>query len=109
MSIKNTRKQVAKLVTEELRMANRSHAPFNSPMEGYAVIMEEVEELGENYDLVEKLLDKVWRAIRTNEIPALEIVEMENAALDAACEAIQVAAMCQKWQQMGIVADDENE
>lgn len=42
-----TTKQALKLVKDELKLAQSQHGPMNSPREGYAVILEEVDELWE--------------------------------------------------------------
>lgn len=61
-------------VDMELRRANAKFGPFNTAHEGYAVILEE--------------LDELWDDIKTN-----------NSVLSQRKEAIQVAAMAIKYIQ----------
>ena len=63
-----------KEVAQELKRARKAHGPINSMHEGYAVILEE--------------LDEFW-----------EIVRQKPAARDLAharAELVQIAAMCQR-------------
>lgn len=60
-------------VIEELRRAVSHHAPLNSPHEGYAVILEE--------------LDELWDEVKPN----------RGRTAAARCEAVQVAAMALRY------------
>lgn len=67
-------KEIAKAledIEDELDNASHAYGPFNSPHEGYAVILEE--------------LDEMWDDIKANRFP------------DSKKEAIQVAAMCIRY------------
>jgi hypothetical protein len=64
-------KEIFKLIYDELYRATRSYGPFNSTHEGYAVILEE--------------LDEMWDDIKANKF------------IQAKKEAIQVAAMCVRY------------
>jgi NTP pyrophosphatase (non-canonical NTP hydrolase) len=63
------------LVAQEYKAANEKFPGFNSPHEGYAVLLEEVEEL--------------WEEIKNNKSPM--------SAMRQKDEAIQVAAMAIKF------------
>lgn len=84
------------LAKGELMDANQHKPLFADDQHAYAVILEELEETKEEIAIVEETLDKVWRNVRTNTNPAPNLVMMREAAINAAVEAIQVAAMCQK-------------
>ena len=91
------------LVSTELKAANEKFPPFHSDHEGYAVILEEVEELSEEINTVIKYnLEIAWRAVKASKpaSAAENISNVEAAAIRAACEAIQVAAMCRKFKGM---------
>ena len=93
--------KVLELVEMELAAANEKHPPFASQHEGYAVILEEIEEAREPINALERHLGYAWNTIK-NDSNAKERIEMcKHFAVWAACELIQVAAMCQKFQALG--------
>jgi hypothetical protein len=94
-------KSVEKLAAEELERANKKFPLFHSTHEGYAVILEEVQETQYELKWVNEILDGMWEDIKNNfpdnEIyPYLEAIK--SHAIYLAAEAIQVAAMAQKFQ-----------
>ena len=88
------------LVDKELAEANERFPQFHSQHEGYAVILEEVDELGDEVDAIEGHMRDQWSNIRANEASLYAIKSIESRAVRAACEAIQVAAMCRKFLEM---------
>ena len=88
------------LVDKELAAANERFPQFHSQHEGYAVILEEVDELGDEVDAIEGHMRDQWSNIRANEASLYAIKSIESRAVRAACEAIQVAAMCRKFLEM---------
>lgn len=92
--------KIPALVAEELEAANNIHKPFHSAHEGYAVLLEEVEEAREELDDVESRLMDAWEAIKCdNPLKALsQIRNIEWTAIKLAAEAIQIAAMARKYQ-----------
>ena len=91
------------LVGEELEAANAIHPPFHRLHEGYAVLLEEVEETEGTLKSVKNYLEMVWHYIRWNEPEEAMQTEkyMEEMAIHLAAEAIQVAAMARKFQAIG--------
>ena len=83
----------------EKQDANRVFPLFHSMHEGYAVLLEEVEEARESLNLAEGSLSMLWAHIRDNNAArALEFAgRVREHALDLAVEAVQVAAMAQKF------------
>ena len=91
---------VRNLVEIELAAANERFPQFHSAHEGWAVILEELEETKEQLEAVERFLSYAWNRIK-NDVTARE--QIDTVALfaeNAACEAIQVAAMCKKFLEM---------
>lgn len=90
------------IVVEELARANEKFPQFHSSHEGYAVIREEAEETGEAYQNMESHMTRMWILLRTNwDEEALEcVLAVRDRAMDVAAEAIQVAAMCDKYMNM---------
>ena len=92
---KRLMKSVNELVSQELKMANTNFPPFNSRHEGYAVLLEEVEEAEWDMEAVRSATDSLWHAIK-RDMP-IPVAGVKNYAVRLACEAIQVAAMCDKF------------
>lgn len=92
-------KAVESMVDEELQSSMEKL--FNSTHEGYAVILKEVDELKdeiEGKDRINESIEWLWRCVKNNsKYTKNSIKQIENAAINAACEAIQVAAMCKKF------------
>ena len=92
--------QVRQLVEVELAAANERFPQFHSTHEGYAVILEEMEETKDQLAASERFLSYAWDRVK-NDTKAREQVDyVKLFAINAACEAIQVAAMCQKFLGM---------
>lgn len=111
MSYKNTMENVAQLVLDEYEMAKKDHGKkFSSMHEGYAILLEEVEEAKEQMDSVmcDAHLGYMWESVKHDDIDAAadaaHIIRTRAACL--ACEAIQVAAMATKFL-VSFVGEDE--
>lgn len=91
---------VRALVDKELAAANERFPQFHSAHEGYAVILEEVEECGDELSAIYEEQKRTWDAIRGNGDPRDYVFLMMVYAQNLACEAIQVAAMCRKFMEM---------
>ena len=91
------------LVEEELEAANSMHTVFHSMHEGYAVLLEEVEEAHAEQLEAEFQLLQLWKAIKTDNARAAQnwARDVERSAIRLAAEAIQVAAMARKFQAIG--------
>ena len=74
------------------------YGPIHSLHEGYAVLLEELEEA--EYEIIDakNLIKSVWLDIKSNETETskIEFATILATALDAACESIQVAAVCKR-------------
>ncbi len=88
------------LVDKELAAANERFPQFHSAHEGYAVIQEEVDELKEATDKVIGRMVSLWSRVKYGNDPERLLQMISEDAVNAACEAIQVAAMCKKFLEM---------
>lgn len=91
---------VRALVDKELAAANERFPQFHSAHEGYAVIKEEVDELKEATDKVIGRMVYLWSRVKYGNDPERLLQMISEDAINAACEAIQVAAMCKKFLEM---------
>lgn len=114
--IKQLRNGIKQLVADELERARKDNGGgFNSQHEAIAVTWEEVEEGREELErlaecltdanrarcLIEGEISRIWyNDIRAN-LKANNVLlrHVEEVAIDAAAEYIQVAAMARKWRE----------
>ena len=91
--------EVENLVQKELESANQRFPMFRSDHEGAAVIFEEIEEAESEMRGVNRHFASTWYSVKNNErIKAYSYInKLKNSAVNLACEAIQVAAMAQKF------------
>ena len=91
--------EVKNLVQKELESANQKFPVFHSDYEGAAVIFEEIEETESEMRAVNRHFVSTWYLVKQNErIKAYSYInKLKNSAVNLACEAIQVAAMAQKF------------
>ena len=93
------KQDVEKLVQKELKSANQRFPMFRSDHEGAAVIFEEIEEVESELSGVSRMFAGAWYSIKHDECikSCSYISKLKNRAANLACEAIQVAAMAQKF------------
>ena len=90
-------KDVTKLVNEELERTMKNYPLFNSKHEGYAVIKEEIDEASDELQNININLEIMWNVIKNNKNTNNFIYRLKDHAGLLAAEAIQVAAMAQKY------------
>lgn len=97
--MKELLKSVEALTVEELARSYEKFPKFNSPHEGYAVIKEEIEEHSDDESEMGYICDKLWESVKHNNLnmQKIHIQVLKDCAIHAAAEAIQVAAMTQKY------------
>ena len=98
--MKKLKAEVEKAVAFELSEANKNYPLFASRHEGLAVIEEELWETHVAFTKVKSQFDIFRYDVFTDEYEALteDVQELKERAINVACEAIQVAAMCDKWR-----------
>ena len=87
------------LVSDELDRASKLHgATFASAHEGFGVIAEEVQEVGDELEIAEGYLSTMLVFIREGDSQRIADVAdcLRDRAVNAAAELVQVAAMCEK-------------
>lgn len=91
---------VEKLAAEEMNRANLVHPLFHSRHEGVAVIEEEVEECKEDMKAILSTHRWAKTCVYDDAVSGADetIKKLQHHALELAAEAIQVAAMCKKWE-----------
>ena len=93
----SVKSDVEKLVQKELESANQRFPMFRSDHEGYAVIKEEIEESEQALENTKVYLKLLWIGVKGNLVHERNIQYLKRYAKELACEAIQVAAMAQKF------------
>ena len=92
---------IAKLTGKELASANAQFPPFASEHEAWAVLHEEIDECREVFEVLTRQDGLLWDCVKGNRGYADGLVkEMREAAEMLACEAVQVAAMAQKYRDL---------
>lgn len=96
------KEHVVGLVSMELQHAKENHEDFHSLHEGYAVLLEEVEECRDELQAVLLHTSALWDAVKEDDgdTALRELGCIEDAAIRMASEAIQVAAMAQKAKEL---------
>lgn len=88
--------QVKELVEAELLAANVKFPQFHSVHEGFSVIHEEFDELMREVQVMSDGVADMWEKVKKDQLNPTCAVINYNTAVNAACEAIQLAAMCRK-------------
>lgn len=88
--------EVKKMVDCELESANAKFPQFRSTHEGFSVIHEEFDELMEEIQVMSDGVADMWEKTKKDQLNPTCVVINYNTAVNAACEAIQLAAMCRK-------------
>lgn len=91
--------KVTQLVADELEESNKNHPPkFYSTHEGYGVIAEELSEARDEEEWVDLYFRELLGCLKLDDVGITSecALNLKKAAVDCACELIQVAAMCDK-------------
>lgn len=90
------------LIEDELNTAMRKCGKFNSVHEGYAVLLEEVEEMEEELKIIKDYMITIWIHIKANGNAVItnNLEVIEESAHRVIEESIQVSAMVKKFQML---------
>ena len=95
------RENVQNAVLAELANAVKNYGEvYNSQHEGYAVLLEEVEEAADDLTYIKNNLAVLWQSIKTNDLKDTTLLtDIEGTAQMLALEAVQIAAVCTKFKE----------
>ena len=95
------RLHINKAVMTETQNAKENYGDhYNSPHEGYAVLLEEVEEAADDLTYIKNNLGVLWQSIKTNDLKDTTLLtDIEGTAQMLALEAVQIAAVCTKFKE----------
>lgn len=100
MIVEEATKSIEQAICHELRNIVKKYGPtYASEHEGYAVLLEEVEEACEAANYMQDALKRLWTSIRQNEFSNFELSQIYNYAIGLAEEAVQVAAVCERFME----------
>lgn len=94
--------KIEELVKFELHRADNKHgALLHSAHEAYAVLKEEIEELGESVEITESNMKFLWGFVKEDkpELFKIPLNRIRAEAFNAVLEAIQVVAMVDKFER----------
>ena len=94
------RLHINKAVMTETENAKKNYGdPYNSQHEGYAVLLEEVEEAADDLNYIKNNVGVLWQSIKTNDLKDTSLLtDIEGTAQLLALEAVQIAAVCTKFK-----------
>ena len=95
------RKDVECAVIAELNNATSAYGKmYNSLHEGYAVLLEEVEEAQDNLKYIQNNLAVLWQNIKNNECDDTSLLTViSGTAQMLALESVQISAVCEKFKR----------
>lgn len=93
-------------MNEYKRASEEKGKTFVDGHQAYAVVKEELDEAVASVSEACDWMDKIWDCVKHDLNPAPAYKSMRDAALEAAAECIQVAAMCDKaLRSEGVVGE----
>lgn len=93
-----TRDAVKELVAQEYAAAEAAYPPVHSLHEGYAILLEEIEETEDALGRAKNRLCRLWTAAKDDDLMRARTFtkSAQNFAEQTACEALQSAAVCRR-------------
>lgn len=94
--------KLEELIIEEVVDSTKKYGEFNSTHEGYAVLLEELDELSVEYNSMIYWKERLWESIKTNDPEHVveAIINLKILSIRLLQEGIQVAAMSNKFFQL---------
>lgn len=101
--------EMARLCEGELQRANKRFPMFASDHEGAAVVLEEIEEVKEALCGIEAYYAELWDSVKENRDIEARVCAggLKKEAKNVAAEAVQVAAMAQKFIDSQDIRDEK--
>ena len=91
---------IEQAVCYELRnIVKKYGSTYNSEHEGYAVLLEEVQEACEDAEFMQDALKRLWTSIRQDELSNFELSQVRGFARALIEEAVQVTAVCERFME----------
>lgn len=95
--MKELQDRIQQLVKEELDRVNEKFPPFRSNHEAYAVLLEETEEAEHDFQMIQWNMNELWMKVKSDEVTPRVANDIKKYAINLAAEAIQIAAMAEKF------------
>lgn len=89
--------EIQALFDKELAKANEHNSQFHSAHEGYAVLLEEVEEVKKEMDDLDFYTGCIWDSVKNGGGLRTDLEWAKKYTSSLIKEAIQVGAMCDKF------------
>lgn len=90
--------EIQTLFDKELTKANEHNSQFHSAHEGYAVLLEEIEEVNDVWYRLRGFVEDIWTFnAKKNEKTTQHVEATKKFTVELIKEAIQVGAMCDKF------------
>ena len=118
MISKEAQDRIALAVEEEITAAISKHGQFRNQHEAWAVLQEEIDEVIDASavfgNTVADAMAEIWELVKQDKLPDKELEEnplwqIFGKALNLACECVQVAAMCDKYNLLISEEREEHE
>ena len=91
---------IEQAVAYELQnIVKKYEATYASEHEGYAVLLEEVQEAEEYLEYINRCMKELWKAIRINFVTEEILKGVKAGAIGLAREAVQIAAVCERFEE----------
>lgn len=101
MEHKNLMEDIENQIKNELEHARSKFGNLNSSHEGYAVILEEFEELKEEIEAFEQSIQSLWKSVKANDsnMQTQNVKLMESITKKIIKESVQIGAMCRRYKE----------
>jgi hypothetical protein len=87
------------VVYELQKIVKNYGATYASEHEGYAVLLEEVEEAGDDLKYINLLMNELWKEVKSDSVSKDFLNSIKVGAIELAKEAVQVAAVCERFEE----------
>ena len=93
------REEIYNIEENEFTRANKASPMHHSKHEGFAVLLEEYCELSDEMDALDSAMRDLWNNLYRDRGTEIIARQVEMIAIEAACEAVQTAAMARKYNE----------